>query len=184
MSSVLAGSPVLPRCQTRDHGASGGEAYVRPWARQARDALVSAPLASCQIVPIDADPIGAVGSAPAGRVQLLGDAINFRQLRLPFRSEVKPSEFLRPLDASLSKWMLCPFSSLERHWTLQTDALKNNRRPSECRSPVVCSMHLPRACLESLAASGNTRRQHRLTFVVLLGADVRRINSRTNTEAF
>lgn len=35
---------------------------------------------------------------------------------------------------------------------------------------------LPRAFSRSLAASGNTRRLHRLNLVVSFGADVRRIN--------
>lgn len=55
---------------------------------------ISAPLEAleaCQTVQIGAVPIGAVGSGLAAQMQPLGDAINFRQLRLPFRSEVKPS---------------------------------------------------------------------------------------------
>lgn len=50
-------------------------------------------LEACQTVLIGAVPIGAVGSALAGQMQPLGDAINFRQLRLLFRSEVKASMF-------------------------------------------------------------------------------------------
>lgn len=55
---------------------------------------ISAPLEAleaCQTVQIGAVPIGAVGSRPAAQMQPLGDAVNFRQPRLPLPSEVKPS---------------------------------------------------------------------------------------------